>query len=312
MVSPAISIVMPVYKAEHYLNRSLNSILAQTFSDWEAILVDDGSPDGSGIILDEYAKKDSRFRVIHKKNGGVSSARQTGIDNAIGEFIIHIDPDDWVEPNMLDGLYNKIIEDNADMVICDYFEEKRKRTRVSSQRPSALDTKSILLDLFSGQLHGSCWNKLVRKDVITANNISFPIELSLHEDLYFIVSLLLKDIKVSYLNKAFYHYVIDENVNSIAHKLGQSYEYDIMVLKLFDNLLTGYECKIYAYRLFASKVILKEFLRGKSTNIEYIKNCMPYIDAIPYVNPKRIRFLCALSLVGCYRLIKFLYDMKSH
>lgn len=103
---PKISIIVPVYKAETYLHRCVDSILAQTFTDWELILVDDGSPDQSGKICDEYAKKDQRVKVIHKENGGVSSARQRGLDESVGEYTIHADPDDWVEPEMLDELYN--------------------------------------------------------------------------------------------------------------------------------------------------------------------------------------------------------------
>ena len=97
MNMPKVSIIVPVYKAEKYLNRCVDSILAQTFTDFELLLIDDGSPDRSGEICDEYAKKDSRIRVIHKENGGVSSARQRGLDESIGEYTIHADPDDWVE-----------------------------------------------------------------------------------------------------------------------------------------------------------------------------------------------------------------------
>ena len=99
--TPKISIISPVYNAEPYIVKCLDSILAQTFESWELILVDDGSLDRSGNICDEYAAKDSRIVVIHKKNEGVGAARQTGMDNATGEYIIHVDPDDWVESDML-------------------------------------------------------------------------------------------------------------------------------------------------------------------------------------------------------------------
>lgn len=118
---PKISVIVPVYKAEAYLHRCVDSIIAQTFTDWELLLVDDGSPDRSGDICDEYASKDARIRVFHKENGGVSSARQKGLDEAIGEYTIHADPDDWVEPMMLEELYKKAKEDDADMVICDFI-----------------------------------------------------------------------------------------------------------------------------------------------------------------------------------------------
>jgi len=98
---PKVSIIVPVYKAEKYLNRCIDSILAQTFTDWELLLIDDGSPDRSGDICDEYAKKDTRIRVFHKKNGGVSSARNLGLDNVQGEYVTFVDSDDWLLENTL-------------------------------------------------------------------------------------------------------------------------------------------------------------------------------------------------------------------
>lgn len=91
-----ISIICPVYNAQKFIKKCLNSIVQQTFKDWELILVDDGSPDDSGVICDEYAATDERIKVIHKKNGGVSSARQSGLEAASGEYVIHVDPDDWI------------------------------------------------------------------------------------------------------------------------------------------------------------------------------------------------------------------------
>jgi len=115
---PIISIVVPVYKVETYLPRCLDSILAQTFADFECILVDDGSPDNCPAICDEYAKRDSRFKVIHKeKNEGLPKARKSGLDIAIAEFVTHIDSDDWIEPNALELLYKKQQENDADIVL---------------------------------------------------------------------------------------------------------------------------------------------------------------------------------------------------
>ena len=301
---PNISIIVPVYNAVKYLHRCVNSILNQTFIDWECILIDDGSTDESGKMCDEYSKKDSRFQVIHKKNGGVSSARQLGLETAKGTYVIHVDPDDWVEPNMLEELFKKIIEDDADMVICDFIWNLPTRISVSSQSPSAFDCKSIMIDLFSERLHGSCCNKLVRRNFVVSNNISFPSQLSIHEDMYFFTELLLNNINVTYLNKAFYHYVIGENANSISQTIGQSYDYDVMILNMFDTLLDGNECKKYAHRFFATKVIEKEFYRNECTSIDFIKKCIPFINYIPYIKSRKLRFACILSMVGFYGLIK--------
>lgn len=144
---PQISIIVPVYKAEAYLHRCVDSILAQTFTDFELLLIDDGSPDKSGEICDEYAQKDSRVRVIHKENGGVSSARQRGLDESVGEYTIHADPDDWVEPGMLDELYNKAKEEDADMVICDFFQNKGHCQEYITQKPIEINRKEVLREL---------------------------------------------------------------------------------------------------------------------------------------------------------------------
>ena len=145
---PKVSIIVPVYKAEKYLNRCIDSILAQTFTDFELLLIDDGSPDRSGEICDEYAKKDSRIRVIHKENGGVSSARQRGLDESVGEYTMHADPDDWVEPEMLDELYKKAKEEDADMVICDFFYEYKTGSFICKQHIYNCNAESILKQFF--------------------------------------------------------------------------------------------------------------------------------------------------------------------
>ena len=106
-----ISVIVPVYNAEKYLHRCINSILAQTFVDIELLLIDDGSTDSSSVICDKYAKKDQRVRVFHKENGGVSSARNLGLDNAQGEWIAFVDGDDWVKETYLSNLLSHVRED---------------------------------------------------------------------------------------------------------------------------------------------------------------------------------------------------------
>lgn len=217
IISPKVSIIVPVYKAEAYLHRCVDSLLAQTFTEFEILLVDDGSPDNSGVICDEYARKDSRVRVFHKKNGGVSSARQCGIDNALGEYTIHADPDDWVDYNMLEELYAKAKKDDADMVICDFYEEFQERQIYQKQQPSQLNNKTVFRELFQ-HLHCSCWNKLIKRDCYNKYNVYFPKEMNLWEDGYVMYNLTLKDIRISYLPKAFYHYDNFTNEHSIVRK----------------------------------------------------------------------------------------------
>lgn len=214
---PAVSVIVAVYKAEAYLKRCVDSLLAQTFVDFEILLIDDGSPDRSGEMCDDYARQDRRVRVIHKENGGVSSARQCGLDNARGEYVIHADPDDWAEPEMLEEMYRKAKEEDADMVICDYYIDFKHATKRACQRPSDLSSETVMRELFQ-QLHGSCWNKLVRRACYKEHGVRFPQELSYCEDLFVNVCLVTKGIRIAYLPAAYYHYDQDMNSDSLVCK----------------------------------------------------------------------------------------------
>lgn len=211
-----VSIIVPVYKAEKYIHQCIDSLLAQTYKNIEVILVDDGSPDHCGKICDEYAAKDCRVKVIHQQNGGVSVARQTGIDHATGEYSIHADPDDWVELNMIEELVAKAVADNADMVICDFYREsKSDRIHVCQNPGDDLSASAVLRKILSQQLHGSCCNKLVNRSHI--EGIGFiPEDLCILEDELYNIRILARTIKVSYLPKAFYHYRV-ENEHSLCN-----------------------------------------------------------------------------------------------
>lgn len=160
--SPKISIIVPVYNVEQYLPRCIDSILAQTFTDFELLLIDDGSNDNSGKICDEYAEKDNRIRVFHKGNEGVSSARQIGLEKANGQYSIHADGDDWLESNMLERMYKMANTTNADIVISDFYIDKYEQSLYIRQQTTKKTSTEILKDILVGQLFGALWNKLVR------------------------------------------------------------------------------------------------------------------------------------------------------
>ena len=211
---PAISIICPVYQAEAYLDRCVKSIIGQTFTDFELVLVDDGSRDRSGEMCDEYARMDSRIKVYHKPNGGLCSARNMGLDHISGEYSVHVDPDDWLEPDMLEELYKKAKEEDADMVICDIYINRYGRQYYSKQEPEALDSQTVMNGFFH-DLHSACWNKLVRRSCYTSRGLRFPDNLVIWEDMYFNASLCMENLKIVYLNKAFYHYDGSSNPNSL-------------------------------------------------------------------------------------------------
>ncbi len=212
-----VSIVVAVYNAEKFIHKCVDSLLAQTYPHLEVILVDDGSPDRCGAICDEYAARDSRVKVYHQPNGGVAVARQTGIDHATGDYVIHADPDDWVEPNMIEELLANAQETGADMVVCDHFGEDGSRKTYSAQHlPPRLTSSEVLQRLAGDSLHGSLWDKLIRRECI--GGVRFREDMQCAEDLLFLVMLLNgSNLSISYLPRAFYHYV--RNPSSIIQSM---------------------------------------------------------------------------------------------
>lgn len=233
----AISIIVPIYKAEKYLRKCIDGILQQSFKDFQLILVDDGSPDSSGEICDEYASKDSRIEVIHKRNGGLTSARKCGVEYAKGRYSIQIDPDDWVESSLLEDLYQKAIKEDADMVICDFWEHCDGNTVYSKQEPKSLEHTEVMKEMFS-TLKGTMWNKLIRTSCYKQCNIQFYEDLVLIEDLFLMFQFLLHPLKVAYVPKALYHYERNTNPNSLTMAHGERFKgYADGICKHFRELL---------------------------------------------------------------------------
>lgn len=203
-----VSIIVAVFQVEKYIVRCLESIRNQTLPDFEVLLIDDGSFDSSGSICDEYSRKDKRFKVFHKKNEGVSSARQMGLEQAIGEYIIHVDPDDWMDLDMLEELYKAAKKNNADLVICDFFREFETKTLIERQNPNLSTNDGYFKGLIEN-LHGGCWNKLVRRSCFSKYNITFSKDVIMWEDRFVNLKLAENAIKVYYLPKAFYHYFVN-------------------------------------------------------------------------------------------------------
>ena len=311
-MDPKISVIVPVYKTEKYLHRCVDSILAQTYTDFELLLIDDGSPDNSGAICDEYAAKDNRIRVFHKDNGGVSSARNIGIQQSKGEYTIHVDSDDWVEPHMLEELYRKAKSEDADMVICDCFVGDTYQETLMKQEPSSLNHEKVLEELFQ-HLEGYCVNKFVRRSCYIKYNIVFLEDLSWMEDLHFNASLLKNPIKVSYLPMAFYHYISGVNENSICvcydntNRI-EKFNYSKKLYDKFTSLLTNTSASIYAETRFGYDIVNNAFLSGHFSSREFYENCNKCIKYVRKVNiPIWYKCFLLISCVGGYTLMYKLY-----
>ena len=168
-----ISIIVPIYNVEPYLRRCVDSLLRQSYEDFELILVDDGSPDNCGNICDEYAAEDSRVRVVHKPNGGLSDARNAGLEIAQGEYIAFVDSDDWIAKDYLARLLAALLETDADICECDVFRTSGEETSSEQGTPAVYKTIEALEQLIhDGVFRQHVWNKLYRREIIA--DILFP------------------------------------------------------------------------------------------------------------------------------------------
>jgi glycosyltransferase involved in cell wall biosynthesis len=206
---PVISIIVPVYKAEPYFRRCIDSILAQSFTNFECILINDGSPDGCPVICDEYANKDNRIVVIHQENKGVSAARSAGLDKAQGEWIVFVDGDDTLPVNALQYLWLKAKKENLDIVIgnFNYVTSKEKKIKIfRNEQFFGTDVQSTIKAVFRFKCSGSLCGRLIKKE--KCKKILFPSDdIKIGEDIICSVQLIAISKNVSVLNEVIYNYV---------------------------------------------------------------------------------------------------------
>lgn len=265
-----ISIIVPIYNAEPYIKRCLDSIALQTYKNIEVLLIDDGSKDSSALICDEYAKRDTRFVVVHKENGGVASARQTGLELAKGDYIIHADPDDWVAPNWIEILYNSAKDTGSDIVMCDFYREYSSSSIIVSQKPTSTKRNDILKDLIYERIWGACWNKLVKRTCFDKYNVSFVKDMNLWEDLYVFTDLVCKGASISYLPVPLYHYDCYSNTNSFVRKPSIAHIHSMAIyIKHFEQILDD---EVFIEGFYRRKKQLKRrcFRSGKENAEELI------------------------------------------
>lgn len=206
-----VSVIVPIYNVETYLSEFLSSITSQTYTQLEILLIDDGSIDRCYSICDEWSKCDYRLRVFHIPNGGVSAARNYGLQQATGEYIAFADPDDILHPDMYRLLHDAIVENDADMVIC--YEEAFQDSQVPilhpvetyniSETTDSLSTFNHFLDNFTGYIGWAC-NKLYKKSLLT--NICFPIDRKYLEDIFFNIDVSLKTKRCIWIKEKLYLY----------------------------------------------------------------------------------------------------------
>ena len=206
-MSIPLSIIVPVYNDEKNLNRCIDSILSQTNENFECLVIDDGSTDSSPALCDEYEKKDKRVCVFHKENEGISKTRQFGIDHANGDYTYFVDSDDWIEPAFLTDILHEVNNTNTDIIFFDFFEEiSPGKEKYYSQKPHILDSETIIRMVLEGKLFSCLWNIVIKKKNYLNSNVIFKAGINYGEDTLFIIELLLKKPKISYLAGAYYHH----------------------------------------------------------------------------------------------------------
>ena len=247
-----ISVIIPVYKVEQYLDKCVESVVSQTYKNLEIILVDDGSPDNCPAMCDEWAKKDSRIKVIHKKNGGVADARNIGIDNATGDYIAFVDSDDYLDKTMYEKLLICAMKNNSDMTMCRYLEvydsgKLRKVIEKNLFNCNSSNLASLYVntgawvengELYTNGIHGNIWRVLYKKGII--NNTRFYL-MTYGEDFCFNLLLSRKKPKIAAIDEFLYFYYQRET--SVVHVYNEKSYYaklqsSKITAKIIEQLLT--------------------------------------------------------------------------
>lgn len=273
---PKVSIVIPVYNAQKYLHKCIDSILNQTFLDFEVLLIDDGSKDTSAEICDEYALRDSRVKVCHIPNSGVSAARNKGIELASGTHIAFVDADDWIENIFLERFDEILSYDKIDLIVCGYCYEyvSNKPLQYYSLPNQKAKTKiqlgEVIPELEYNRMLSSVWGKLYRRDIIVNNKLSFDTTISFGEDTIFTWSYLFLVDSIAVTNTIGYHYVQYDEL-TLTKKV---YGYDI-TKKIKDK---SFELRLQIlekYDLFANKKFLNA-IQGEYIMMSILANLSMY------------------------------------
>lgn len=288
---PLVSVIVPVYNAEKYIEKCLDSILNQTFKDFEVVIVDDGSTDCSGIIADTFAEKYDNVKVFHKENQGLISARIDGLKYAQGKYIAFVDADDWIDADFLEILADSILQHDADIVVSDCIQELNgvpvKKT--NQFKSGVYESQKLVSEVYPKMLHYEgffkfgilpyMWNKLYKKEILLGCYENINISIYDGEDVAVVYPYLLKSKKMVVLEDAKYHYRIHNSSMSIDKKADYYENVSYLYLHLNDIFK-----KTKWYKVLLSQ--LNQYMRmmifngNKVAHIDSQKNIFPF-DKIP-------------------------------
>jgi glycosyltransferase involved in cell wall biosynthesis len=323
-----ITVVVPVYNMKDYLSKCIDSLLRQTCYDYEIVIVDDGSTDGSSQMCDLEAEKSDRIRVVHKPNGGLPSARNCGMDNARGEYVVFPDPDDWVEPDYLEHLLSMIRKDNADLGICGFYRFSKNGEWPFKLPPaSVMDVKTALHRLvLPSDFSGYAWNKLFSMKIIREKGLRFDEELKSLQDLHFCFRYFQFCGRIAFDPKPLYHYNISTGVSTYNAPLTQRKLSAFAAYEKIADLARTSPCPElereehgqiferslkYIYPYYWNKPRNPEVLRLLKTNLKKYKE-----DFFPNTTfSRKHNFLARVATVSTrayYILLRFLLPLKRN
>ena len=311
-----ISVIIPIYNVERYLDKCIRSVVDQTYKNLEIILVDDGSPDQCGTICDKWAEKDERIRVIHKINGGLSDARNVGLDAATGAYIGFVDSDDYIHPQMFKKLYEKIKEYNADLAICGFNRVEENNGMIISSVNMPVDG---LIEKKEAMKYVCCkgsfvvvWNKLYKRELF--NGLRF-IYGKIAEDRFIMHELIHKCTRIVAVLANYYYYAQTPNSimrsdKTVAHLDGVEAYYRMMLFcesNNYPDLLQKISFKM-TYRYIQDMEKIKNILPGEKQRIREIKKMVLYgvtkygqsvkiVHKLYLVSPTLYRFLFRLKMI---------------
>lgn len=263
--TPMVSVIVPIYNVRQYIDKCLESIVGQTFKDLEIILVDDGSTDGSGEVCDAWARREPRIRVCHKQNGGLVSARKTGVAAARGNYIAHVDADDWIEPEMYEQMVKWAMESSADVVTSGILRDYKNHTVVENEGfpqgiysgdrlqrdywPNVIATDSF----FRTNVNIHITNKLFKREIALKHQMKLSNQIRLMEDGAVVYPAVFDAACVAVTGQAFYHYVIHENsmMSQSGRDVGIGY-----IRKIFEDIASQRSTLIPNIRRQLDRVLL--------------------------------------------------------
>lgn len=312
---PKVSVTVPVYNTSRYLKRCIESLSLQTLKEIEFILVDDGSNDGSGEICDQYAQKDSRFKIIHQSNGGLSKARQTGLNNAKGEYVIVCDSDDWVEPEIYEKLYNAANDNNADISVCGYISEYDNRQSIPSQ--IVFKENNGIVDNFDfiARGAGSSWIKLVKRDLFVKTGTLYEPGINMSEDSLLVYKLCKGNPKVVQIEDHLYHYRREYGGQSYTNNLKMAHIHQLYFT--YNWLKNNYKGDIYK-RIVYKRAIDLAFACLRVNNLDksflskFMKEELPWNKILsnqPNIKTLMIIIEKCLPLSIAQAIVKHLYRL---